>query len=105
MATKDIAGKTIDVDADGYMSDRSQWSEDIAKALAVEVEIAELTEDHWKVLTFLQTEVDNNGSVPSLRKIGKKSGVDMKGLYRLFPDGPVKKATYIAGLQKPKSCV
>ena len=105
MATKEIIGKTIEVDDDGYMADRSQWDEDIAKALAGEVEIAEMTDDHWKVINFLRKEVDENGSVPTLRKIGKQSGVDIKSLYNLFPEGPVKKATYIAGLQKPKSCV
>ncbi len=104
MATKEIIGKTIEVDDDGYVADRSQWDEELAKALAAEVEI-DLTEDHWKVIHFLQKEVDENGSVPTLRKIGKQSGVDMKGLYQLFPDGPVKKATYIAGLPKPKSCI
>jgi dissimilatory sulfite reductase related protein len=105
MAKKEIIGKTIEVDDDGYIADRSQWSEDVANALAVEVEIVELTDDHWKVIRFLQKETGDDGSVPTLRKIGKHSGVDMKGLYKLFPNGPVKKAAYIAGLPKPKSCV
>ena len=105
MAEKEILGKTITLDEEEYMSDRSQWDEEIARVLAKDVNISELTEDHWKVINFIRKEYDDSGAVPTLRKIGKKSGVDMKALYTLFPDGPVKKASYISGLPKPKSCV
>ncbi|MFC1489757.1 TusE/DsrC/DsvC family sulfur relay protein [Candidatus Latescibacterota bacterium] len=104
MAEKTLNGQTFDVDADGYMADHSQWNETIAAEIAKELDI-ELTDDHWKIINFILAEFKEGGSIPTLRKIGKKSGVDMKGLYRLFPDGPVKKAAMIAGLPKPKSCV
>ena len=104
MPEKTVNGQTFEIDADGYMADHSQWNEGLAAELAKEVGI-ELTDDHWKVLNFIIKESEATGSCPTLRAIGKKSGVDMKGLYQLFPDGPVKKATYIAGLPKPKSCV
>jgi dissimilatory sulfite reductase related protein len=104
MPEKTLNGQTIEVDAEGYMVDNSQWNKEIAAEIAKELEI-ELTEDHWKILDFINAEFKSGGSIPTLRKIGKKSGVDMKGLYRLFPDGPVKKAAMICGLPKPKSCV
>jgi len=56
-------------------------------------------------INFLRKEYAESKTIPALRKVGKRSGVDVKGLYRLFPDGPVKKAAYIAGLPKPRSCV
>jgi len=105
MATREINGKTIEFDEDGYMKDGALWDEGIAEALAKEVDIDELTDDHWKVIKFLRKEYEESNTVPALRKIGKRSGVDMKSLYRLFSDGPVKKAAYIAGLPKPRSCV
>ncbi len=105
MSTKEINGVTLQMDEDGYMADASQWNEGIAKELCKEVEINELTDDHFKVINFIRKENDANGAIPTLRKIGKQSGVSLKELYSLFPDGPVKKAALIAGLSKPKSCV
>ena len=46
MPTKDVNGKTIEVDDDGYLANPSQWDEDLAKALAKEVEIDELTDQN-----------------------------------------------------------
>ena len=104
MATKDILGKTIDLDADGYLADQGQWDEALAAELAKEVDIPELTDEHWTVLNYIRKEFIA-GTALTMRKVSKQSGVDMKGFYRLFPDGPLKKATYIAGIPKPKSCV
>ena len=104
MPEKTMCGKTVSVDSEGYLTDHTQWTEEIAKEIAKELGI-DLTEDHFKVINFIRKEYNDSGNVPTLRKIGKQSGVDMKGLYALFPDGPVKKAAMIAGLSKPKSCV
>ena len=105
MAEREINGKTVAIDNDGYLADASQWDKEIADVLAKEVDIAELNDEHWKVINFLRAEYQASGQLPTMRKIGKRSGVDMKGLYRIFPDGPLKKAAKIAGLPKPQSCV
>lgn len=104
MATKEINGKTVEVDNDGYLTDMGQWDEAIAASLAAEVGIDELSEDHWKVINYLRRESEA-GNALTMRKCAKQSGVDMKGLYQLFPGGPLKKSSYIAGIPKPKSCV
>ena len=104
MATKEINGKTVEVDSDGYLTEMGQWDEAIAASLAAEVGIDELTDDHWKVINYLRRESEA-GTTLTMRKCAKESGVDMKGLYKLFPDGPLKKSSYIAGIPKPKSCV
>lgn len=104
MAQRDVAGKIIDVDKEGYMTDRSQWSRKIAAALAKEQGIAELTDKHWQVIDFLREKYDE-GVALSLRKVGKSGIVGIKEFYELFPDGPLKKATLIGGLPKPESCV
>ncbi|MBA7589891.1 Sulfite reductase, dissimilatory-type subunit gamma [subsurface metagenome] len=105
MAEKIIGSKTVDVDDEGYMTDPNQWDGEIAKDIASGLGIAELTDDHMKVVDFLRKEHTASGTIPTLRKIGKKSGVNIKSLYKLFPDGPVKKAAMISGLPKPNSCV
>ena len=105
MAEKEIAGKTVQVNDDGYLTDFSEWNKDIAAAIAVEEGIGELTEGHWKVIDFLQKDFAEKGTMPSLRRMTKAGGVPTKELYALFPGGPLKKSSKIAGLKKPASCV
>jgi len=104
MATKNIAGVNVNVNEDGYLTDHSQWTRGIGEAIAKEEGI-ELTGQHWKVLEFLQKEVKENGALPTIRRLTKSGVVDTKTLYQLFPNGPLKKASKIAGLEKPASCV
>jgi len=105
MAEKEIAGKTVQVNDDGYLTDSSEWNKDIAAAIAVEEGIGELSEGHWKVIDFLQKDFAEKGTMPSLRRMTKAGGVPTKELYALFPGGPLKKSSKIAGLKKPASCV
>ncbi len=104
MPTKTINGKTITVDEDGFMTDPSQWDEDVARWLAQELGI-EVTDRHLLVLNFMRAEFEKNGQAPSLRKLKNESGVGTKELYKLFPKGPAKKAALIAGLGKPQGCI
>lgn len=103
MATKNIAGVSVDVNEEGYLTDPSQWTREIAGELAKEENI-ELTEKHFEVLEFLRKEYET-GAQLSIRKVGKSGIVDIKGLYELFPGGPLKKSSKIAGIPKPASCV
>lgn len=100
---KVIAGKTIHVNEEGFMTDFKEWDNTIGEALAAENELS-LTPRHWEVLTYLQNEWKNE--VPlSIRKIGKSGVVDIKEFYQLFPKAPLKTATKIAGIPKPASCI
>lgn len=100
---KMIAGKTVAVNEEGYLTDFSQWDKNVAEEIAKENEV-ELGEKHWKVIEYLQKEHQNQ--VPlSIRKIGKSNVVDIKEFYELFPNGPLKISTKIAGIPKPASCL
>ncbi|AMC09754.1 sulfur relay protein DsrC [Lutibacter profundi] len=103
MAEKTIAGKQINVTDDGYLEDMSQWNEDVAKEIANEIGI-ELTDKHFEVLNYLR-EKSAAGEALSIRSVGKSGVVDIKGLYKLFPKGPLKFSSKIAGIPKPTSCV
>lgn len=100
---KIIANKTINVTDQGYLTDFSQWDKDIAIAIAKEKEI-ELTDEHWKVIDFLQ-EKHHNEEALSIRGIKKSGVINVKEFYNLFPGGPLKISTMIAGIPKPKSCI
>ena len=104
MTQREIAGVTIDVDENGYMTTPGQWTKDIAAALAKEVEIDELTDKHWDVIDYLRKRHEE-GVALSIRKVGKSGVVDIKEFYQLFPGGPLKKSSLIAGIPKPASCV
>ena len=105
MATKLLAGKEIEVNEEGYLVDIKEWTEDIAEAIAKEEEIEELTDNHWKVLKYLQEYFQENDSMPTIRRLKKSGIVGTKELYSLFPGGPLKKSSKIAGLKKPESCI
>ncbi len=105
MSTKEFAGKMLELDADGNLSNLNDWDENIAKAIAVEEGIENLSDRHWIVINYMRKEFQTKGDAPSIRKLTKESGVDTKELYALFPGGPAKKAARIAGLPKPKGCI
>ena len=105
MATRDLAGITIEVDENGFMIDHKAWTKEIAAAFAKEQDIDELTDRHYIVIEFMRKEFKENGTGPSIRKLNKQSGVSTKELYELFPGGPAKKAALIAGIPKPQGCV
>lgn len=103
MAEKTYAGKTVEVTDEGYLVNREDWTKEIAIELAKEQGI-ELTDKHFEVLEFLRKE-SAAGTALSIRKVGKSGIVDIKGLYQLFPGGPLKYSSKMAGIPKPASCV
>lgn len=105
MAEKKIAGYTVEVDAAGFMTNPEQWNKEIAIELAKEEGIDNLGDGHWKVIEFMRKDYKEKGVVPTIRRINKVGGIDIKELYALFPNGPAKKAAKIAGLKKPEGCV
>jgi tRNA 2-thiouridine synthesizing protein E len=105
MATREIAGKTVQVNEEGFMTDPSEWNKEVAVEIAKEEGIAELTPAHWKVIDFCRQTAKTTGKAPTLRTITANAGVPTKELFTLFPKGPAKKVAKIAGLGKPEGCV
>jgi TusE/DsrC/DsvC family sulfur relay protein len=105
MTTATIAGTTVDVDAEGFLTDPAQWTEQIGAEIARENGIAELSDRHWQVVRFMREAYLRDGQAPSIRSLGKTSGVAIKELYRLFPKGPAKLAAKIGGIPKPHGCI
>ena len=103
MAVKTIAGAQVNVSEEGYLEDMDQWNADIAKEIADEIGI-ELTDKHFEVLNYLREKTEA-GEALTIRKVGKSGITDIKGLYKLFPKGPLKFSSKIAGIPKPASCV
>jgi len=96
--------ETVQTDAEGYLSNSDDWSEELAMELAKQFSV-ELSDEHWTVLNAARAIETESGSSPGLRKISKRSETPIKAIYKLFPDGPAKLIAKIAGIPKPKSCL
>ncbi|WP_313570600.1 sulfurtransferase TusE [Pantoea piersonii] len=104
-------GKNIDVDGEGYLKHRDDWNEALAEQIAQNEGIA-LSDAHWEVVRFVRAFYLEYNTSPAIRmlvkamaqKYGEEKG-NSRYLFRLFPDGPAKQATKIAGLPKPAKCL
>ena len=105
MPTRTIAGKTVNVNDEGFMTNPAEWSKEIAAELAVEEGLPALSDAHWKVIDFCRQEGTTSGKAPTLRQITTGAGVSTKEMFALFPKGPAKKVARISGLGKPEGCV
>jgi TusE/DsrC/DsvC family sulfur relay protein len=105
MATTTIAETSVDGDPEGYRTDTPPWNERMAEEIAAANGVPELTERHWLVVRFMRERYLATGTAPSIRALGKESGVPVKELYQLFPKGPAKLAAKIGGIPKPTGCI
>jgi tRNA 2-thiouridine synthesizing protein E len=105
MTTETIAGADVDRNDEGFFTDPTQWTESMVPELAAAEGITDLTEGHWQVIRFMRQEYFEKGTGPTVRALGKTSGVSVKELYQLFPKGPAKIAARIAGIPKPRGCI
>ena len=104
-------GNEIETDSEGYLKDTTQWSEAMAEVIAAQEGIT-LAVEHWEVVRFVREFYLEFNTSPAIRmlvkamanKFGEEKG-NRRYLYRLFPKGPAKQATKIAGLPKPVKCI
>lgn len=106
-----INGKEIGTDAEGYLANLEDWSEEIARYLSEQDNLA-LTDQHWEIINFMRNYYAENGTAPNLRVLQKllkeelgEEKSDKKYLFDLFPYGPAKQAARYAGMPKPTGCV
>ncbi|MCG2634833.1 MAG: TusE/DsrC/DsvC family sulfur relay protein [Gammaproteobacteria bacterium] len=109
--TLNVQGRALPVDKEGYLQERSDWSTEVAEALA-EIEQIELTEAHWAVIHLLRQHDQTHGKAPAMRAlvnlIKTELGPDKarsRYLYQLFPKGSARQGCKIAGLPKPVGCI
>jgi TusE/DsrC/DsvC family sulfur relay protein len=105
MPTATLAGTTVELNEEGFFTDPDQWTEAMAPELAAAEGIDPLTDGHWQIIRFMRAEFAAKGTGPTVRALGKTSGVSVKELYQLFPKGPAKVAAKVAGIPKPRGCI
>lgn len=100
-----MLGAPIEVDTEGFLQQPAQWNEDLALEIARLNGIPDLNDRHWLVIRFMRDTYLKTSTAPTIRTLGKDSGVPIKELYQLFPKGPAKLAAKIGGIPKPKGCI
>ena len=100
-----LADSPVEVDAEGFLVHAEEWTEQLAAEIARDSGIPDLTPRHWLVVNFMRDRFLATGTAPSIRALGKESGVPVKELYQLFPKGPAKLAARIGGIPKPRGCI
>ena len=98
-----IANTEVNVNDEGYLTDLNQWTREVAMEIANNEGVT-MTDKTWEVISWIQDQFRNDVAL-SIRKVGKSGVTDIKEFYALFPDGPLKKASKIAGIPKPASCI
>ena len=102
MAT--IAGKEVQVNEEGFLTEFDEWSEEIAAELAKNIDV-DMTDEHWALIKWLREDYKEKGETATTRRVQTAGGVPTKRQFELFPKKPAKKMAYIAGVPKPKGCV
>ena len=106
MASIEHKGKSYEVDEDGFLlKGQDEWDENWVDYVKTVEGIAEITDEHQKVIDALQEYYKKNGIAPMVRILSKTTGFPLKRIYELFPSGPGKGACKMAGLPKPTGCV
>ena len=99
-----LDGHRIHVDAEGFLTDPSEWDEALGAELAAAIGIT-MTDEHWTAIRFLRQDYAEQGETASLRRVSTRGEIPVKRLFELFPQKPAKKMAYVAGLPKPRGCV
>jgi tRNA 2-thiouridine synthesizing protein E len=107
----EINGRQIETDAEGYLAQLDDWSDEVATVLAERDGLA-LTDTHWKIIREIRDYFDEYATAPNLRimqkllkeNLGEEFG-NKKYLFDLFPYGPAKQGARYAGMPKPTGCV
>lgn len=104
MPTNTLNGRSFQVNDEGFLTNRDEWSEELAADMAALIDI-ELDDAHWAPIRFMRDDHAKTGVTPTMRRMAAVGGFDIKELYQLFPVKPGKKMAWIAGLGKPVGCV
>ena len=94
-------------DADGYLVDPRQWTEDIAVAFARKEGI-ELGPDHWDAIRFMRSYWEEHQITADarfvIRHLMERLGPGARNrLFELFPYGYPGQACKIDGMKRPRA--
>jgi tRNA 2-thiouridine synthesizing protein E len=105
MTTIEVGGTKLELDENGFLKEPEKWTMEVAKELAKQDSMENLSEDHLKIIGYIREYFQEFGIAPMVKKLCRKTGFSSDDIYKLFPAGPAKGACRIAGLPEPTGCV
>ena len=107
----EFEGARYQVYPHGNLVDPEQWNVRVAEFMAGQEGI-ELTAEHWELIYFLRQFYFEYGISPMVRllmrhmeaRFGREKSSEPY-LYSLFPGGPSRQGSRIAGLPEPQGCI
>lgn len=102
---RDIDGRQVLFDGEGFFNDPDDWTESLAGILAKEMGLGDLGESQWRVIRFLRDFYYTNGRAPLNKQLKAGTGMSIMDMEGLFPGGIKHGARILAGLPNPKSCL
>ena len=87
-----------ELDRDGYLVDTQKWTKEVAEILAESEMPQGLSEDHWRVIDYLRQYYLEWEAAPSVRMLSRQTGLSLRELKSLFPNGLAKYACKYAGM-------
>lgn len=100
-----VGDADVEFDQEGFMLEPGLWNDAVARAIALEEGIDEMSEVHWKIVNFIREYWKEHDLAPAVRLICQECGVSVRQIYKLFTAGPARGACRVAGLPKPDGCV
>ena len=100
-----VGTKSIEFDKDGFMLEPGLWDEAVARAIAGEEGIEDISDSQWAIVNFIREYWKEHDLAPPVRLICQEIGVSVREIYKLFTSGPARGACRVAGLPKPDGCV
>lgn len=99
-----IGARQVHVDAEGFLTDPTEWDEKLAASLAAQLGVT-LTERHMEAIRCVREDYLVRHEAPTVRRASALTGIPIKDLFALFPTKPAKEMAYLAGVPKPRGCV
>ncbi len=100
-----VGDEEYPLDGNGFLQEPARWNDDVAREIARDEGIPEMTASHWAVVSFIRRHWLEHDLAPPVRLLCKETGLGVREMYKLFRSGPAKGACRIAGLPKPDGCV
>ena len=89
----------FELDDAGLLKNPQQWNETVAREIARQFDIAELTDQHWEVIRALREHHEKFGVAPAMSNVCRQHGRDRHWVHDLFHS--CLNAWRVAGLPNP----
>lgn len=109
--TLNIAGKTIEMNYQGFLNNTEDWNEDYARLIAGRDGLT-LYNDHWELVYYFREYYKESQMIPTMHRIVRDLGPKNarfhnqkayeRHIYNLFPSDPVHEVCKLAGLPMPQ---